>query len=108
MSLSEIDRERLRVEFGRLVDRLNSMPLARAESVTSSVYEVANQLLLRTRQIAPDVPADAELPRLGPHALGALIAVLGRDYMAAASTTPSTTDVTSVVDALVDLRRGLP
>ncbi len=99
--------ETLSVELERITDRLNSMPLARAESATGPVYEVANLLLAGTRQMTQDVPRQAELPHLGPHALGALIAVLGRDYLDAVAASPSS-DTTAVVDALTALRRSLP
>lgn len=101
-SLDDVERE-----LNRVVDRLNSVPLAKAESASADVQLAADVLLAHTRTMSSDVPADATLPRLGPQGLGALISVLGRDCLDAmrASSRP---DLDPVLDALVALRRALP
>ena len=59
------------------------------------------------RHLTDDIPADAEVPRLEPQGVGALIAVVGRDYREAAKAAPES-DVSQVVAWLVELRRSLP
>ncbi len=112
-ALDEVERE-----LDRVVDRLNSMPLVKAESATDDTIRAAQVLLDRTRLLAGDASSGAALPRLGPQGLGAMIAVLGRDYLdaARASSPPAEpagvvsdpADPDSVLDALVRLRRLLP
>lgn len=94
-------------ELGRVVDRLNSMPLARAEQATQPVHDTAALILARTRLLTDDIPVDAQLPDLAPQGLGSMIAVLGRDYLDAARAS-SDADLGPVLDALADLRRALP
>ena len=100
--LDDVERE-----VQRVVDRLNSMPLARASAATSDVYAAAGVLLEQTRHLDPEVPKGASLPELGPQGLGAMIAVLGQDWLDAARAS-SGPDVDPVLDALVTLRRALP
>jgi len=100
--LHEVERE-----LGRIVDRLNSMPLARAASASDIVHDAAEFLVAQTRLLADLPPAEAVLPRLGPQGLGAMLAVVGRDYVEAARAS-SEPDVDPVLNALVDLRRALP
>lgn len=104
------DDEDLRVlnaELGRIVDRLNTMPLARAATVSADCYAVANLVLEQTRALTDEIPAEATLPDLEAHGLGALVNVLGRDYENAAKAAPRA-DIGPVVDRLVELRRSLP
>lgn len=101
-SLHDVERE-----LDRVVDRLMSMPLAKASTATPDVMAAAEALLDHCRQLDPEVPADATLPSLAPQGLGPLIAVLGTDWLAAARTSPAP-DSEAVLDVLVRLRRSLP
>jgi hypothetical protein len=101
------DLHDLDVELTRIVDRLNGMPLPRAATAADACLEAAGYVLARARELDPAIPPDAVLPRLGPQGLGAMIAVIGRDYRAAAQDAPGT-DVRAVVDRLAALRRSLP
>lgn len=94
-------------ELGRVVDRLTSMPLAKAEAATADVEAAAELLVAHLREVDRDVPSDAAVPQLGPQGLGALIAVLGGDWLAGARATgdPDPEPVTAI---LVSLRRSLP
>ena len=102
VELHEIERE-----LGRVVDRLNSMPLARAAEAADVCHRTAEIIVDRTREVADDIPDAARLPRLAPHGLGALVAVVGHDYLAAARASGATGDP-EVLAALVALRRALP
>ena len=53
-SLREVERE-----LDRVVDRLMSMPLAKASPATPDVMSAADALLDHCRRIDPQVPADA-------------------------------------------------
>ncbi len=97
----------LETELERVVDRLNSMSLQRAATATESCYAVAEEMLAQTRLLDGQVPAKVTLPRLEPHGLGSLLAVLGRDFLEAAKATPLS-DVQPVTDRLIELRRSLP
>ena len=97
----------LDTELERVVDRLNGMPLYRAATATDACYEMSEERLSRTRELDSTVPADAALPRLEPHGLGALLGVIGRDYAQAAKAAPLS-DVRPVTDRLIELRRSLP
>jgi hypothetical protein len=90
-----------------VVDRLTSMPLARAERATADCQRTADLIVAHTRPLSADLPADARVPALGPHGLGAMIAVLGHEYLDAARAS-SHPDPGPVLDALVELRRALP
>ena len=95
------------VELDRIVDRLNAMPLGRVESAADECHAVADYLLARTRELTGDIPDDAVLPRVGPQAVGAQLAVIGRDYLTAMASAP-VTDVRPALYQLVALRRSLP
>jgi len=97
----------LDTELERVVDRLNGMPLYRAATATDACYDVAEDLLARTRELDHAVPTDVALPMLEPHGLGSLIAVIGRDYAHAAKAAPLS-DVRPMTDRLIELRRSLP
>lgn len=104
------DSEQLRDlerELGRVVDRLTSMPLAKAASASEDCRRACLVIVEQTRRLTDDIPADADLPALGPQGLGAMVAVLGNDYLAAARRSPAP-DLAPVLDALVRLRRALP
>lgn len=92
-------------ELDRVVDRLNSMPLTKASQARDACYIAAEALRIETRRIDPDVP-DEPLPDLAPQGLGAMIAVLGGDWLATAraSRSPDPTDVRNV---LLTLRRAI-
>ena len=106
MSEPEALRE-LRRELDRVVDRLNSMSLARAEGAAADCRRAALVIVEQTRLITDEIPADAVVPELGPHGLGSMLAVLGADYLAAARTSADP-DTDGVLDVLVRLRRSLP
>ncbi len=100
--LHEVERE-----LGRIVDRLNSMPLTRVAASADAVHDTAQFLVAQTRLLSDSIPPDAALPRLAPQGLGAMIGVLGRDYVEAARAS-SEPDLDPVLNALVELRRALP
>ena len=106
MTDSEALRE-LQRELDRVVDRLNSMPLARAEGTAADCRRTALVIVEQTRALTDQIPADAIVPELGPHGLGSMLAVLGSDYLDAARQDPHA-DVSVVTAALVELRRALP
>ena len=101
------DLHDVEVELTRVVDRLNSMPLNRAAAASSECRDTALLLVERTRQLDADVPPDAALPELAPQGLGAMLSVLGHDYLAAAAAHPEA-DVQPVLERLTALRRALP
>lgn len=101
------DLRQLERELGRVVDRLTSMPLTRAEAATADCRRAALVLIEQTRHLSDDIPIDATLPDLGPQGLGSMLAVLGGDYLAAARAS-SEPDLGPALDALVALRRALP
>lgn len=100
-ALHDVERELVRV-----VDRLSSMPLTRAEHARADVRAAAERLLEHTRRLDPAIPG-ATLPDLAPQGLAAMIAVLGRDWLAVAGRA-SEDDVDTVLAELVALRRALP
>ena len=102
VDLAEVERE-----LDRVVDRLTSMPLAKASAATPEVEGAAAAVLAHTRILDAEVPADACLPHLQPSGLGALIAVLGQDWLRAAASNPDA-DADAMLDTLVELRRRLP
>ena len=97
----------LEVELRRVVDRLDSMPLPRAESAAADCRTAAQFIVDRTRPLCDDIPVDARVPALGAQGLGSMLAVVGRDYLTAVRSAPDA-DIAPVVDALVTLRRALP
>ena len=97
----------LQAELDRVVDRLNGLPLYRAATATDACYAAAEEILERTRELDSEVPAAAVLPRLEPHGLGSLLAVIGRDYLKAVKAAPLS-DARPVTDRLIELRRSLP
>ena len=101
------DLRELRRELDRVVDRLNGMPLARAEAAAADCRGAALVIVDPTRQLTDEIPDDAVVPALEPQGLGAMLAVLGSDYLAAAARSPAA-DVSDVTAALVALRRALP
>lgn len=101
-ALRELERE-----LDRVVDRLNSMPLARAEGAAADCQRAALVIVEQTRALTDEIPGDATVPELAPQGLGAMLAVLGRDYLEGARRSPHA-DVAEVTTALVELRRALP
>ena len=101
------DLRQLERELERVVDRLTSMPLARAERAAADCRHAALVIVDETRALTDDIPADAVLPDLGPQGLGAMLAVLGTDYVDAVRKVPGA-DVSVVTATLVELRRALP
>jgi hypothetical protein len=97
----------LQRELDRVVDRLTSMPLPRAESTAGDCRRTALVIVEQTRLLTDEIPADATVPELGPQGLGAMLAVLGTDYLAAVRRVPDA-DLSAVTGALVTLRRALP
>jgi hypothetical protein len=101
-ALRELERE-----LGRVVDRLSSMSLDRARTTSADCRRAALAILEQTRALTDEIPGDASVPDLAPQGLGAMLAVLGTDYLVAAQQTPGA-DVSAVTAALVELRRALP
>lgn len=101
------DLRELERELDRVVDRLTSMPLARAEGATADCRRAAFVIVEQSRLLTDEIPADAVVPELAPQGLGSMLAVLGTDYLAAARRMPDA-DVSAVTAALVTLRRALP
>jgi hypothetical protein len=101
-SIEDVERE-----LTRVVDRLTTMPLARAATAREPVRTAAEQLVHLTRRLGGGVPSEATIPELAPQGLGALVAVLGRDLLDAAHES-SRPDLESALEALVTLRRSLP
>lgn len=113
MTVANLDE--LETELRRIVDRLTSMPLARATSVAESCRELGEFLVAQTRLLTDEIPETARVPSLRPQGLGAMIAVLGRDYLAAARAAVDAgpdadgdVDVTVVLQRLTNMRRSLP
>jgi hypothetical protein len=96
----------LEVELHRVTDRLNSMPISRAETVVNQCHAIAELIVDGTRVLTDELPSDAVVPIVGVSALGSQLAVVGADFVQAARTTGA--DVGPVLDALIDLRRSLP
>jgi hypothetical protein len=94
-------------ELRRVVDRLSSAPLTRIEPLLPHCHDVATFLVERTRAIDPHVPIDVPLPAVGATAAGAQLAVVGRDYLAAAERA-GVVEADEVLVRLIDLRRQLP
>lgn len=103
--MSAQERDDIERELRRVVDRLTSLPLTRLVDVGDACQRAATVLLDRTRVLDPRVPEAAALPDLQPQGLGAMIAVLGRDYLAVCEGDP---EPGVALDALVTLRRTLP
>ena len=101
-SLRDLERE-----LDRVVGRLTSMALARAEGAAADCRRAALVIIEQTRLLTDEIPADAALPELGPQGLGAMLAVLGSDYLAVVRRVPDA-EVSAVTAALVELRRALP
>jgi hypothetical protein len=100
--LDEVERELRRVS-----DRLDSLPLGKAATAGPDVERAAQVILGQTRLLTAEVPDDAVIPQLGPQGLGALVAVLGSDWLDAARAS-NEPEVEPVLDALITLRRALP
>lgn len=93
-------RDELERELARIVDRLGSMPLTRAAGCADEVHATAVVIVDLTGDHTSE-----DLPHLQPQGLAALMAVVGRDYLA----TPENDERDQLVrDRLVALRRALP
>jgi hypothetical protein len=93
-------RDELERELQRVVDRLGSMPLTRVPGCEPQVYAAAHAIVDLTGE-----RSSADLPHLQPHALGAMLAVVGHDYL----NTPENDERDRLVlDQLIALRRALP
>jgi hypothetical protein len=99
-SYEDIERE-----LRRVVDRLTTLSLDRLATCGPDCRRTADVLVAHTRALDPEVPVGAAVPDLGPQGLGAMLAVLGRDYLAVVDSDPEAGDVLA---ALVTLRRALP
>ena len=104
-TLDDVERE-----LGRVVDRLNSLPLGRVEPLAPRCHHVAQALVAATRELGGDVPPQAVLPEVGVQAIGAQLAVVGGDFLGAARLAPDAAGgpLGAVLEALTDLRRELP
>ncbi len=103
--MSRQQRDDIERELRRVVDRLTALPLDRLTGAGPDCRRAAEVLVDHTRAFDAAIPADARLPELQPHGLGAMLAVVGRDYLAVAD---EDADSDAVLDALVTLRRALP
>jgi hypothetical protein len=101
------DLDALETELRRITDRLDTMPIAKAESVVVRCHAVAEFIVEQTRILTDEIPVDAEVPTVGVSALGSQLTVLGQDYIRAASGVPSV-DAGIVLETLIALRRDLP
>ncbi len=106
--VSEIaDRWEVERELRRVVDRLGALPLDRAAAASADVRVCALRLVTVGRRLGVPIPADAQVPDLGPSGLAPLIAVLGRDCLDAAPQGDAH-GLQDMHSALVTLRRSLP
>ena len=95
---AEFDRE-----LGRVVDRLRSMPLTKLAASAELAFRACERPL--SMAIATGDRAPALLPRLGDHAAGDQLAVIGHDF---ASLQPGVVAYAQATDILAELRRALP
>ncbi|MEI8260528.1 MAG: hypothetical protein WCG77_03375 [Actinomycetes bacterium] len=93
-------REDIARELERIVDRLGSMPLTRAIGCEEVVHSTAAAIV----DLTGEHPS-AALPHLQVHALGSLVAVVGRDYL---NIPENDERDQQVLDLLIALRRALP
>ena len=101
--LREVERE-----LDRIVDRLNSMPLAKAGTASDDVHTTATLLVQQTRRISGSSPTRVELPQLAPQGLGAMLAVTRSRLPGRGEGVQRPGRESPVLDALVSLRRALP
>lgn len=90
-------------ELGRVVDRLRGMPLTKLAASAELAFRACERLL--SMAIAAGDCAPALLPRLGDHASGDQLSVIGRDF---ASLEPDVVAYAQATDILAELRRALP
>lgn len=90
-------------ELGRVVDRLRGMPVARLAASAELAHGASERLLSMAMAAGDRVPA--LLPRIGDHAAGDQLAVIGHDF---ASLQPGADAYAEVTELLVELRRALP
>ena len=95
---AEFDRE-----LGRVVDRLRGMPVTRLSASAELAFGACERLL--SLAIGAGDRAPALLPRLGDHAAGDQLAVIGHDF---ASLQPGVVAYAQATDILAELRRALP
>jgi len=93
-------REDIARELERIVDRLGSMPLTRAIGCEEVVHSTAAAIV----DLTGEHPS-AALPHLQVHALGSMVAVVGRDYL---NIPENDERDQQVLDLLIALRRALP
>jgi hypothetical protein len=93
-------REDIARELERIVDRLGSMPLTRAIGCEEVVHSTAAAIVDLTGE-----HSSAALPHLQVHALGSMVAVVGRDYL---NTPQHDERDQQVLHLLIALRRALP
>ncbi|MCX8527627.1 MAG: hypothetical protein ORN20_05745 [Candidatus Nanopelagicales bacterium] len=93
-------REDIVRELERIVDRLGSMPLTRAHECEARVHSTAEAIVDLTAE-----RSSRELPHLKAHALGPMVAVVGRDYLDIPGNDERDQQV---LDLLIALRRALP
>ena len=95
---AEFDRE-----LGRVVDRLRTMPLTKLAASAELAFRACERLL--SMAIAAGDREPIHLPRIGAHAAGDQLAVIGHDF---ASLEPGVVAYAQATEILVGLRRALP
>ena len=94
----------IEIETDRIVNRLTTMPIGRIdEALIERVRDAAQRIVDLTSD--PSRPSSASMPKVGPSALGAQVAVAVRDYL---DTRTAASDDAAVAEVLTQLRRSLP
>ena len=91
----------------RDVERELERVVARAAGAAPQRRQAAEAIVAQTRLLTDEIPATASIPDLQAPGLGAMIAVLGTDYLSAARATV-VPDPAPVLATLIALRRALP
>ena len=95
-------------ELDRVVDRLTSMPLAKAASAADDCRRACLVIVEQTRRLTDDIPADADLPRAGTAGTRRHGRRPRERLPRRGAEVASDADLAPVIDALVGLRRALP
>ena len=99
-----MNHEEVDVEADRIVNRLTTMPIGRIdEALIEQVRDAAQRIVDLTPD--PSRPPSARMPKVGPSALGAQVAVVVREYL---DMRTAASDDAAVAEVLTQLRRSLP